>query len=188
MRHFQRRRGSNPVASQYMAQSTGKKFMRPTGLITVRSSNVFGHFDSRSIPESADEIVSKLEVKIRTVMDQQPDCDLDVVELVRRDTDSKYSKQDVKRITRKLIKKIAENAVVGKIVDKAIESLDERSEAENATGESQPEGETKATGGVPKEITSSKTNELWSLEFPENSSKARTAATIRSCARSWATI
>ena len=83
--------------------------------------SISGHFSLRRT--AAEEIVSGLEVKLRAIMDNNPGKDVDVVELGLWDADSKYSREDVKRMARKLVREIAGNAIVGKIVEEVIEYL-----------------------------------------------------------------
>ena len=63
---------------------------------------------------------------------------MDIVELVRRDTDSKYSREHIKRTTRRLVRKITGDVVVGRIFDEAIEDIAARNESKV-----QPEGRPK---------------------------------------------
>ena len=130
LRCFQKRNENLKGRCQRMANSNNGKTRGLAGSVSAEPENsvsLTAHFETNiHRSETADEIISRLEFKIKKSMAEGNVRDLDVVELVRKDACTKYSKEDVKRITKKLVKRIAENAVVGQIVDEAIEDMDSK--------------------------------------------------------------
>ena len=127
LRSFQKKVRDNEKCMAPPSHNRSEKVAGSPGLTRHQigaSLSVSGHFNAG---QRSEEIVSHLEFRLKQTMESQPDREVDVIELVRKDTNAKYSKEDVKRITRRLVKRITEDAVVGKIVDDTIENLDDKS-------------------------------------------------------------
>ena len=130
IRDFQRRKGDNQAQNPCTAYSTWGRADSSTGLegTSLNKVSFSGKVSTRNSKNTAEKIISRLELKVRTIMESVKGHYVDIVQLVRRDTDSKYSREDVKRITQRLVRKIAGDAVVGRIVDEAIKDIESGSE------------------------------------------------------------
>ena len=115
LRRFQNKIRSNPLRRPHAnAQSIDKQVhgKGSSRLISIRASGSVSATLSWKRPETPEEIVAELESKVKAIMQENPDEEMDVVKLVRKDVNARFTHDDVKKITRRLVKKITKDEVV----------------------------------------------------------------------------